>query len=218
MDTRELSNGVATTGTWAGNVNITKGGGQFRLLAANEGSLVMGPGSARNEKPPIGTQTVSWLNISNTQYKSYIRNRDTGARTLTLPIVSDGATAIDLIRRPLVNSNEHIANDRVYDQRYFGTASIRILLSDDAADILNLPTVTATQPLPLGNLAVTPIPGYDHSTPAALRLNAPFALSGGNAAATEPFRPDRISAPSIHLCSTGFSKSRFNWRRMCGKT
>ena len=42
-------------------------------------------------------------------YKSYIRTGLTGAKRLDLPLVSQGATPVDLIRRPLLNSNENIS-------------------------------------------------------------------------------------------------------------
>jgi hypothetical protein len=64
-----------------------------------------------------------------------------------------GAAPIELIRRPVVNSNENVVNAPVFGQRYFARASLRILLSDTAADLANLPAVTATAPVALQNLA-----------------------------------------------------------------
>ena len=69
-----------------------------------------------------------------------IRNGATGARRLDLPLVSDGAAPIDLIRRPSLLAPDTQA---VLDQRFFSMASVRILLSDRASDITSLPTVTA---------------------------------------------------------------------------
>ena len=50
-----------------------------------------------------------------------------------------------------MNSNENVGAARlVYDQRFFGQAAVRILLSDTAAEIQQLPTVTqGTQPVAL---------------------------------------------------------------------
>ena len=73
----------------------------------------------------------------------------TGAKRLDLPLVSQGAEPIDLLRRPALNSNENTANAPVFGQRYFAMASLRILLSDRASDITGLPTVTATAPVAL---------------------------------------------------------------------
>ena len=72
---------------------------------------------------------ANWLeSISTGTYRSYIRTGTTGAKRLDLPLVSQGATPIDLIRRPAINSNENIANAPVFGQRYFAQASLRILL------------------------------------------------------------------------------------------
>jgi hypothetical protein len=139
-----LSNGWNTNTNYTGNVRIIRAPSSFRNLARTEGSLVGTVGSAQNN---------SWENISKNSYNSYIVNWLTGARRLDLPLVSQGATPVDLIRRPAQNSNEHTASPLVYRQRFFSQASLRILLSDTAADITNLPTVTATAPVPLDGTA-----------------------------------------------------------------
>jgi hypothetical protein len=162
-----LSNGQDTNVTpHLGTVNVIRAPNVFRALARTEGSLVNTLGSNPNEP--------RWTTLSIGTYQSNIRNGRTGARRLDLPLVSQGARPIDLIRRPLVNSNEHVANRLVYEQRFFGQASLRILLSDTDVDILNLPTVTNTPPVPLGNLATNPVAGY-----APGGAVAPFATSGG---------------------------------------
>jgi hypothetical protein len=89
----------------------------------------------------------NWTSISVGTYKNNIRTGKTGAKKLDLPLVSQGATPIDLIRRPAVNSNEDTTNGPVYSQRLFSKASLRILLSDRPGDILNLPSVTSTPPV-----------------------------------------------------------------------
>ena len=180
---QQLSNGYTTSGLWQGTVRVSQGSGTFGSLATNQGSVVAGPGSAANE-PPAG----NWTSLSMGTYKGNIRNRATGAKELKLPLVSAGAQPIDLIRRPAKNSNENVANPLVFGQRYFSQASVRILLSDTAADILSLPTVTATAPIQLGYLGQTPgvypVAGYIHSMPGAANLQAPFAASGAYTAAT----------------------------------
>jgi hypothetical protein len=138
-----FSNGLlATTYGCSGPVNILTAPGVFRNLqqAPNEGSIAGMPGSAANP---------NWTTISTGTYKSYIRNGLTGAKRLDLPLVSQGAFPVDLIRRPALNSNENVANAPVFGQRYFSQASLRILLSDRAADITNLPTVTGAAPVQL---------------------------------------------------------------------
>lgn len=124
----------------------------------NMGSVATMPGSAPNP---------SWFSISTGTFNSYVRTAATGATRLDLPLVSQGAQPIDLIRRPRLNSAENVANARVFAQRFFSQASLRILLSDRQSDITDLPTVTATAPVRLdgpdgaaGNWTVAPPAGY----------------------------------------------------------
>lgn len=137
-----LMNGSAITATGhSGNVSIpTVIGGppaSYRNLADTESS-------GTTAAPWSG-----WKNLSEVTYATNIRTEATGAKALRLPLVDQGAVPIDLVKRPAVNSNENVANPAVFGQRLFSQASLRILLSDRAADITNLPTVTAAAPLQL---------------------------------------------------------------------
>jgi type II secretory pathway pseudopilin PulG len=140
-----LSNGRSVSSvSFTGTVNVpTSIGnpGTYRALrySPNEGSIQGMPGTAAN---------TAWPGLV-AQYKGNLLDGDEGAKKLELPLVSQGAKPIDLIRRPRVNSNEHVANEPVFEQRYFSQASLRILLSDRPADITDLPTVTGTAPLAL---------------------------------------------------------------------
>jgi hypothetical protein len=67
--------------------------------------------------------------------------------------VSQGATPIDLVKRPKQNSDEDTTDRLVYQQRYYGhrATSLRILMSDTAAEITNLPALdTTVAPVDLG--------------------------------------------------------------------
>jgi Tfp pilus assembly protein PilX len=144
-----LSNGYpTTTGSYAGTVNITTSPGtaSYRALAYTEGSLVGTIGSGVNP---------NWTNISlgATNYAGNLRNGATGATTLNLGIVllGNGSTQpVDMIRRPFgVSESASVTN-----LRYFAQASLKILLSDNSADIMNLPCIdTSTQPLDLSTMA-----------------------------------------------------------------
>ena len=147
----QLSNGYPTSTNYTGTVNMAKAPGVYRALARNEGSLVGGPGTAVNELPAMNP---GWTSLSVGTYKSYIRNGKTGGKRLDLPLVSQGAQPIDLIRR--APGGEDIANPLVYAQRFYTMASLRILLSDTAADITGLPGVTAKAPVPLDPATVLP--------------------------------------------------------------
>lgn len=157
-----LSNGWDTNNNYMGNVRVITVPGSYRNLARSEGSLVGTIGSAWNEP--------TWTNLSIGTYNGNIRNGRTGARRLDLPLVRDGAQPIDIIRRPNPAAPDPAT---VAAQRYFHLASLRILLSDTAADITNLPTVTPQPPVDLENIVLS---GYvidpTHPPVAATRLNA----------------------------------------------
>ena len=124
-----LSNGWDNNNNYNGTVNVATAPGTLRALDMDEGSLIGTLGSAENEP--------TWHNISIGTYNGYIRNGRTGAHRLDLPLVRDGASPIDIIRRP-DPANPDTAS--VFGQRYFSMASLRILLSDTAADLTALPT------------------------------------------------------------------------------
>jgi hypothetical protein len=119
------------------------------------------------------TNEPRWTNVSTGTFSNRIRNGRTGAKRLDLPLVSDGAVPVDLIRRPSLTAPDPQV---VLDQRYFKMASLRILLSDRAADITGLQTVTPTAPVDLARLA------RDNAYRLALGVawvnNIPLALAG----------------------------------------
>jgi hypothetical protein len=183
-----LPNGLDTSGSYNGTVKMIKAANSYRNLARNEGSLVNTIGSALNEP--------KWTNVSIGSYNSYIRNGRTGARRLDLPIVSDAnadgvpdANPIELIRRPTIG----VADPGLLsEERFYKKASIRILLSDTAAQLSNLPGVTADAPVDLsqaGNL-------YAGAAPPATR--PPLAASPGPAV-------DGTLVENVHKSDAGTS-------------
>ena len=153
-----LENGWPTSSNYTGTVNITTspGGNNYRALAMTEGSLVGTLGSGFNANwPNISLGTTNYAgNLRNGQGSAFPK-QSTGASQLNLGVVTigKGATqAIDLIRRPVAGEAANITNER-----YFAQASLRILLSDNVADIMNLPCVDqSTQPFDLSWLAMDP--------------------------------------------------------------
>lgn len=134
-----LSNGLlvsASSPSFNNEVRIPTSSSTTDVLrqSPNMGSVSGMPGSTVNP---------NWISISTGTFKGYVRNGATGARRLDLPLVSQGAEPVDLIRRPPIGGE----NPLVSAQRYFQQASLRILLSDRVDDILDLPTVTATPPV-----------------------------------------------------------------------
>lgn len=152
----------------------------------NEGSVLGMPGPGQTPNP-------NWTTISKGTFKSYIRTGLTGAKKLDLPLVSQGAQPVDLIRRPVLNSNEHLTNPLVYAQRFYSQASLRILLSDRPADFAGLPTITPDAPVLLNgtndgaafNWTVAPPAGYGPVGPHPLGgIYPPIARSIGR---SDPF-------------------------------
>lgn len=162
-----ISNGQLISATsHEGTVSIPRviGGAAatYRNLASTESSGT------------TATPWAGWKNLSEVTYATNIRTEATGAKQLNLPLASEGATPIDLIRRPEVLSDEDTENPSVFGQRYFAQASLRILLSDRATDITDLPTITAGAPVDLANLAAS---GYVPDTAGFDRT--PVAVSPG---------------------------------------
>ena len=151
-----LSNGFPTASGYGGTVNIatTSGGTSTRVLAITEGSI------AWNSK----AANTNWPTISLTNYNGYLQNGKGAnknslpyagsAKKLDLGIVTmgNGATqSVDLIRRAVPAEATNVTAERYYSQ-----ASLRVLLSDDPNDIMNLPCVDGgTQPFDLYQMATT---------------------------------------------------------------
>jgi hypothetical protein len=144
---RRFVNGNSSTG-YTGTVQMAKTSGctptttgNCRVLAQTEGSVTDGPTS---------TATSNWVTLSTglAYYNQWIRNGDTGAKRLDLPLTSDGAEAIDLIRRGRTADSTAVAS-----QRFYGMASLRILLADTEAELTGLPGVEGT-PVSLETIAL----------------------------------------------------------------
>jgi hypothetical protein len=134
------SNPESATGRHPGTVQITNGG-SMQPLGFGQGSLNSCLGSGKNP---------SWPSISG----SYNGNLRSGVPPLNLTIVLLGngsSKPVDMIRRPV--AGEKAANPGVLGERYFSQASLRILLSDNAADITGLDCVSGGAPFNLADLA-----------------------------------------------------------------
>jgi hypothetical protein len=168
-----LPNGLATTSGYGGLVRIpttiaaNPAANVYRNLLRTEGSIT---GTIPPVQVPIAPDYAGWVGLSQGTYLNNIRNGDTGAKKLDLPIVADldangqpDAEVIELIRRPAQGSDENIGTPsqrNVYTQRFFALASVRILLSDTAEEITSLPTV-ADLPAPVAlSGAVQPYTAY----------------------------------------------------------
>jgi hypothetical protein len=163
--TRGPSCAANPNATQEGSVNVGTVPPSTLQMISGLPTMVLVPGNTANEP--------RWTSVSTGTLSNRIRNGRTGARRLDLPLVSDGALPIDLIRRPSITSPDPQV---VLDQRFFDMASLRILLSDRAADITGLQTVTATPPVNLALLARDP--GYQSALGVTWVNNIPLALAG----------------------------------------
>ncbi|MGB7847219.1 MAG: PilX N-terminal domain-containing pilus assembly protein [Candidatus Acidiferrum sp.] len=160
-----LENGWPTSSNYTGTVQITTqppGGNpctNCRALATNEGSLTGTIGSSADTNWPIistGNAPADYNgNLINGQGSAFPQY-STGAKKLDMGIVmlgTNGSTQpIDLLRRPVSGEDPNITGER-----YFAQASLKVLLSDDTSDIMNLPCIDAgTQPFDLSSLAMQP--------------------------------------------------------------
>jgi hypothetical protein len=176
----QLANGISGTHTSTVRMALAAGcpaapaaaTAACRNLAGNEGSVVGGPTSAQNEP--------TWTNLSMGTYNGWIRNGRTGARRLDLPLVSDGARPVDIIRRAPVG--EPVDTD-LARQRFYNLATVRVLMSDRPTDLTALPGAVGT-PVPLqGVLGVLPAEVQAGITlPAG---NHPFATSPATGSAAQ---------------------------------
>ncbi len=165
-----------------GIVNMAKAPGSYVALAANQGSLVDGLGSAQNEN--------AWHTASLGTYNGYIRNGRTGAKALNLPLLTAGGSNPDLVRRPVVNENT--TNAVLYNERLYTKASLRILLSDKNTDITGLPGIDTTKaPIQLDGdwkttlpYATYGAPGVDATHPPIARALGPLPVATSTTAAT----------------------------------
>jgi Tfp pilus assembly protein PilX len=111
-----------------GTVNVTQSGNgaPYRALnySPNEGSVTGSPGS--------WTTNPSWNALSLTTYNGKILNGATGAKALTLPFAGPGVSPVEIIKRPASGEDPQSV---IYESRLSTQASLRVLLSDSAANL-----------------------------------------------------------------------------------
>jgi hypothetical protein len=153
-----LENGTSTSSSYNTTVNVTTnpGSGPFVALTTAQGS--------ENGPNVIGALSGSFWNpfksLASGTYNGNIGVKETGILPLNVGIAtpSIGGQSIDLIRMPVVG--ELATNAAKLQERYYSLASLRILLSDYAttggcanSDIMQMPYISATNPVDLASLA-----------------------------------------------------------------
>ena len=136
----------------------------------NEGSSVGGPTPAYS---PTGTGTVNppWGALSTSTYAGNILSGTTGAVQLTLSFVQPGVGPIEIVRRPLPGE---AATSLVGESRLYNQAQIRVLLSDNPAELPG--GAGDAQNIRLANLQTSGgTPDYTNGVPVAGVGNTFFA-------------------------------------------
>lgn len=149
-------------------------------MGLNQGSVVGGPASAQNP---------AWPNISKGTYAGWILDGNygqpggTGAVKLVLPFTNPGPAAAvaagtapkpyEIIRRPVATDSPATSQARLYNQ-----AEIRVLLSDDPAELPGGPS--DPQNIRLANVQNATGPDYRSGVPATTPAGLPNLPGNAN--------------------------------------
>ncbi len=154
--TNTIMNGLASSTSWSGAVNISNGSSYVNLDSQTPAQSISG--SSWNietldaaENANTYSYNTGFSSLASGTYNGNIGVKETGVTPLNLSIVTSslGGQAIDLIRMPI--PGEDTSDPGKLGLRYYSEASVRILLSDygptgtcASSDISS----TATNPLP----------------------------------------------------------------------
>jgi hypothetical protein len=137
----QLANGAGTLAQGrTGNVLVptAPGGCDGAQPACRNLTVNPNDGSSRGGPTPTysatGTGTVNpiWNTLSTSTYAGMILSGTTGAKQLTLSFVQPGVGPIEIVRRPLAGE---VATSLVGESRLYNQAQIRVLLSDNPAEL-----------------------------------------------------------------------------------
>jgi hypothetical protein len=178
----QLANGAGTVAQGRlGSVNIPKTPGgcdgaapacrNLQVSPTNEGSSVGGPTPTYGGTGVVNTTGIGWTSISTSTYAGMILSGTTGAKPLTMAFVQTGVNPIEIIRRPLALE---AATSAVGESRLYNQAQIRVLLSDDPAELPG--GAGDAQNIRLANVQTAPgAPNYTNGVPVPGASNAYFA-------------------------------------------
>ena len=209
---KQLPNGLdSSSNNNTGTVDIlTSSGGcdgsqpNCRSMALTEGSVQTGPTSAYNSGPP------SWgtISLGSSYYNGWIINGNwggsngTGVKQLTLPFVGGGAQPYEIIRRPIANetSTSTIGASRLYNE-----AEIRVLLSDDPADLCLGDSYCSANDggnIRLANVSNTGTGGPDYSKGVPAGVPSTMAALSGSAKYMTYFAEGSTAIPDQTSCGS----------------
>lgn len=182
----QLANGlgtVATSRTGPVNIPTTTAGcdgskpacRSLGLTPTNEGSSIGGPSVTYGGS---GTVNTNWTSLSTSTYHGMILSGSTGAKKLTMAFVQGGVNPIEIIRRPAAGES---LTSAVGESRLYNQAQIRVLISDDPADLPG--GASDVNNIRLANVQTnSTAPDYSKGVPAAVPSSLPAMPSGSGKA------------------------------------
>lgn len=131
-----LMNGLASSASWTGPVDITNGSSykQLTIGSINGNNWnIQTLAAAENTTPPGYTYNSTFSTTASSTFNNYIGVLETGVKPLNIAIATPaiGGQSIDLIRRPQPGEATAKLVERYYDK---SGVSLRILLSDYGSD------------------------------------------------------------------------------------
>ncbi len=147
-------------------------------LSPVEGSSVGGPTPTYGG---TGTVNSGWTSLSTSTYNNMILSGSTGATRLNMAFVQTGVNPIEILRRPLPGES---ASSALGLSRLYNEAQIRVLLSDDPADLPG--GASDGQNIRLANVKTNPsAPDYTAGIPVSGVGNTYFAEASTASGSTE---------------------------------
>jgi Tfp pilus assembly protein PilX len=128
----EASNGNPSSPNWAGPVLVPTTAAGCDALVASATCLDLQEGDGSRLQGPTSAVNPNWNNLSTSTYHGWILNGATGAKPLTLPFVNSSLKPIEIIHRPPGGEDPTSA---VGLSRLYNLAQVRVLLSDDPAEL-----------------------------------------------------------------------------------
>jgi hypothetical protein len=185
------SPGTAVTGNCTAMAGVTTSYGDGSVTGA--GSTTAQSGSSYNTSYWNSFSSGSNYELVNGNYGS-TSTPGTGAKQLSLPFVGGGAVANEIIRRPPSGES---ASSSLGSSREYNMAQIRVLLSDDPADLPGGASDTANN-IRLANVSGTN--GNQYGIATSLPSPGPPALPSGSTYNTY-FAAASNAFPDLTTCS-----------------
>ena len=170
----------------------------LQVTPTNEGSSIGGPTPTYGGN---GHVNPNWNSLSTSTYHSMILSGSTGVKPLSLSFVQSGVNPIEILRRPATGES---VTSALGESRLYNQAQIRVLLSDDPADLPG--GAGDANNIRLANVQTNAsTPDYSKGVPAAVPAGLPAMPSGSGKPYMTYFAEASTAAqdPTAWLGTTG---------------